>query len=782
MNETLITHSGIEEIKFNKIYDYIKFFKNKYKLKISILKLTKIIISDILIENISTDTLNLETAKLCVSLSYYDNYDYYLLAGYIYCDNLHKKFKIRDIFELYSLIHIKNENLFNKDFLTFIKNNNDKLNKILQFNNDYFIDYFGLQTLSKGYLISLNNLSELPQHMFLRVSIQLHYLSQMSEEEKLKNIEQTYNALSNKKYIHATPTLFNSGLQRNQLSSCFLLGNLEDSIDSIYGKCLRDSALISKNSGGIGIALHSIRAKDSYIKGTNGYSNGIIPMMKVFDATARYCDQGGGKRNGSIAFFLEPWHADIFDFLEAKRPSGDDSQKARDLFYALWIPDLFMKRLSENKNWSLFCPNKCPGLDVSYGEEFEKLYEYYESKKMYNRQISISELFYKICDTLIETGTPYILFKDNVNKYSNQKNIGTIRSSNLCCEIMQYSDVNETSVCNLASINLTSFITSLNEYDYEQLRSVAYQATINLNNIIDITYYPTETSENSNLKNRPIGLGVQGFANVLYKLKFPIDSIDAKILNDNIFETIYYGSLQASVDLAKTYGPYERFQGSPFSKGLFQFDLLGKSISDIKNCEIKKTPLWDWESLRNKIMTYGTRNSQLTAIMPTASTSQILGNYESIEIPQTNIFVRSTKAGKFPVINKYLVQDLTELGLWNENLQKKIIHYKGNLDNIEEIPIKIKNLYKSIWDIPQKHIIDLSIDRQKYVDQSQSLNIYYDPSMTKSMYNKLLSVMMYGWSNKLKTGIYYLRTKPASHALNFADGGYDPNMCHSCSA
>lgn len=782
MNETLITHSGIEEIQFNKIYDYIKFFKNKYDLKISILKLTKIIISDILIENISTNTLNIETAKLCVSLSYYDNYDYYLLAGYIYCDNLHKKFNIKDINELYSIIHNNNQNLFNESFLLFIRKNKEELNNILKFENDYLIDYFGLQTLSKGYLISLNDISERPQHMLLRVAIQIHYLSDLSEKEKLENIKNTYNLLSSKKYTHATPTLFNSGLKRNQLSSCFLLGNLEDSIDSIYGKCLRDSALISKNSGGIGIALHSIRSKNSYIKGTNGYSNGIIPMMKVFDATARYCDQGGGKRNGSIAFFLEPWHADIFDFLEAKRPAGDDSQKARDLFYALWIPDLFMKRLSKNEKWSLFCPNKCPGLDTSYGDEFEKLYEYYESKKMYNKQINISELFYKICDTLIETGTPYILYKDNVNKYSNQKNIGTIRSSNLCCEIMQYSDVNETSVCNLASINLMSFITSSNEYDYEELRKVAYEATINLNNIIDVTYYPTKTAQNSNLKNRPIGLGVQGFANVLYKLKYPIDSIDAKLLNDNIFETIYYGSLQASVDLAKKYGYYERFPDSPFSQGKFQFDLLNKNVSEIQNSEIKKKNLWDWNLLREQMIKYGTRNSQLTAIMPTASTSQILGNYESIEIPQTNIFVRSTKAGKFPVINKFLVEDLLKLGIWNENLQKKIIHYKGNLEEIDDIPIKIKHLYKSIWDIPQKHIIDLSIDRQKYVDQSQSLNIYYDPSMTKNMYNKLLSVMMYGWSNKLKTGIYYLRTKPASHALNFADGGYDPNVCHSCSA
>lgn len=782
MEETLITHSGIEEIQFNKIYEYIKHFKNKFKLKVSTLRLTKIIISDILIENISTDLLNLETSKLCVSLSYYDNYDYYRLAGYIYCDNLHKKFKINDVQLLYSSIYKLNSNLFYPQFLSFIQSNYDELNNILLFENDYLIDYFGLQTLSKGYLISINDISERPQHMFLRVAIQLHYLSDISLKQKLINIKNTYLMLSNKKYIHATPTLFNSGLQRNQLSSCFLLGNLEDSIDSIYGKCLRDSALISKNSGGIGIALHSIRAKNSYIKGTNGYSNGIIPMMKVFDATARYCDQGGGKRNGSIAFFLEPWHADIFDFLEAKRPSGDDSQKARDLFYALWIPDLFMQRLSEKKKWSLFCPNKCPGLDLCYGEEFKKLYEYYESKKMYNCQIEITELFYKICDTLIETGTPYILYKDNVNKYSNQKNIGTIRSSNLCCEIMQYSDPHETSVCNLASINLMSFITNNNKYDFEELRKVSYCATKNLNNIIDITYYPTKTAQNSNFKNRPIGLGVQGLANVFYQLKYPIESTDAKLLNDNIFETIYYGALQASVDLAEEFGPYERFTDSPFSKGLFQFDLLEKDISQIQGLEIKKKPLWDWNSLRTKMIKFGTRNSQLTAIMPTASTSQIIGNYESIEIPQTNVFVRSTKAGKFPVINKFLVQDLEELGLWNDNLQKKIIHFKGNLNEIEEIPLKIKHLYRSIWDIPQKHIIDLSIDRQKYIDQSQSLNIYYDPSNNKNMYNKLLSVMMYGWSNKLKTGIYYLRTKPASHAINFADGGYDPNVCHSCSA
>lgn len=512
-------------------------------------------------------------------------------------------------------------------------------------------------------------------------------------------------------------------------------------------------------------------------------------MMKVFESTAKYVDQGGGKRNGSIAFFLEPWHADIEEFLNSKRPSGDESLKLRDLFFGLWIPDLFMKRLQKNQVWSLFCPHACPGLDKTHGEEFEKLYEKYEQEKRYVRQIDAPKLFYLICDTLIETGTPYILFKDNVNKYSNQKNLGTIRSSNLCCEIMQYSDPKETAVCNLASINLTHFVTSEKIYDYKGLHETAYMCTVNLNNLIDTSYYPTESGKYSNQKHRPIAVGVQGLANVFYSMKTPVESLEAKIINDNIFETIYHGCLSASVDLAKKYGPYESFPDSPFSKGMLQFDLMGKSPGHIHGESLKKKAMYDWDTIKKDIIEHGTRNSLVTAVMPTASTSQILGNYECIEIPQTNLFIRTTKAGKFPVINKYLIGDLEKIGMWNKSMQQEIISKKGSIADIKNIPQDIKNLYKTVWEIKQKNLVDLSIDRQKYIDQSQSLNIYYNPS-ENNIYDKIISVMMYGWKNQLKTGIYYLRTKPASYALDLItqtgksekQEEQEQEICASCSA
>lgn len=776
--ELIQTFSGPEEINFDKIKAYISNLKTKYNLKnISTFRLSKMIINDILVENITTSELNIETCKLCIGLSYKDDYDYYKLAGIIYCENLHKN-TYDSIKKLYKEIYEFNPSLLNEGFIKYIEYNSKSLQSMIKYDRDYNYDYFGLTTLDKGYLIKIkNNVSERPQQMLLRVAVQIHFQEDVDSDTKLRNIQNTYDDLSNHYYTHATPTLFNAGYKRNQLSSCFLLGNLEDSIDAIYGKTLLDSALISKNSGGIGIALHAIRASNTYIKGTNGISNGIIPMMKVFEATAKYVDQGGGKRNGSIAFFLEPWHADIFDFLNAKRPSGDESLKIRDLFFALWIPDLFMKKLKNNEKWSLFCPHKCPGLDTTYGEKFEELYEYYESNHMYNRQVDIYELFYLICDTLIETGTPYILFKDNVNNYSNQKNIGVIRSSNLCCEIMEYSDPNETAVCNLASINLTSFVNEDNTYDYNNLHRIAYECTVNLNKLIDVTYYPTDSCEVSNMRHRPIAVGVQGLANVFYLLKLTVGSIESRIMNDNIFETIYHGCLSASIDLAKKYGPYKSFSGSPFSEGKFQFDLLGKSVKDLNGTEEKKKALWDWESLRKDMINYGTRNSLLTAVMPTASTSQILGNYESIEFPQTNVFVRTTKAGKFPILNKYLIDDLKERELWSHELQRNLINVRGDVKDINDIPYDIKKLYSTIWDIPQKNIIDMSIDRQKYIDQSQSLNIYYNPS-SDNIYDKLMSVMMYGWKNKLKTGIYYLRTKPASYALNFTDN----NECTVCSS
>ena len=779
------TYSGVEEVNLDKIYSYIKNLKLKYNLKnISPFRISKMIITDIMTENITTNELNIQTCNLCLNMSYQSDYDYYKLAGYIYCDNMHKNM-CYDIKKLYDHISESNPSLLSNDFTKFVERYAEDLHKIVCYDNDFLYDYFALTTLEKGYLISdtTGTYREVPQQMLLRVAIQIHCRDE--SDDLMNSIKKTYDYLSNHYYTHATPTLFNSGFRRNQLSSCFLLGNLCDSIDSIYGKALMDSALISKNSGGLGIALHSIRAKGSHIRGTNGYSNGIIPMLRVFDATAKYVDQGGGKRNGSIAFFLEPWHADVIDFLNAKRPSGDDNKKARDLFYALWIPDLFMKRLIEDEIWSLFCPNKCPGMDTVYGDEFEALYKDYEDKKMYNAQIKASELFYLICDTLIETGTPYILFKDNVNKYSNQKNLGTIRSSNLCCEIMQYSDPNETAVCNLASINLSKFCSEDSRtYDFKTLWEVAYQCTVNLNNLIDVTYYPTESCYVSNKRHRPIAVGVQGLANVFFKMKYEIDSTEARVLNDDIFETIYHGSLTASMHLAKKHGPYESFPGSPFSMGLFQFDLLGKCVGDINGFSEKKPKMsWDWESLRSDIVKYGVRNSQLTAVMPTASTSQLLGNYEGIEFPQSNIFVRSTKAGKFPVVNNFLVKDLVENNLWTDDIRKKIIFYKGSIAEIKEIPDKIKKMYPTIWTVPQKVLIDMSIDRQKYIDQSQSLNIYYNPGEA-NIYQRLMSVIAYSWKNKLKTAIYYLRSKPASYAANFTDEGFVPDEtsdCVSCS-
>ena len=778
VSEKVVTFSGIEEIQFDKIYAFLLNKKELFGLhRVSCFKLTKMIISDILVENMSTSDLNIETCKLCLDLSYSDDYQYYLLAGYIFCDNLHKN-TTSDIGALYKNIHASNPNLLADSFIEFVNTHADVLGAYIDYSNDFRYDYFGLVTLEKGYIIRLNkNLCERPQQMLMRVAVQIHVNEEIDIAEKLGNIKKTYESLSSHRYTHATPTMFNSGYKRNQLSSCFLLGNLEDSIESIYGNALYDSALISKNSGGIGIALHSIRSKNSYIRGTNGFSNGVVPMMRVFESTAKYVDQGGGKRNGSIAFFLEPWHADIEEFLNSKRPSGDESLKLRDLFFGLWIPDLFMKRLHEDRVWSLFCPHTCPGLDKTYGKEFEDLYEKYEEEHRYTRQVKASDLFYIICDTLIETGTPYILFKDNVNKYSNQKNLGTIRSSNLCCEIMQYSDPEETAVCNLASINLTHFVVSREEYDYDGLHDTAYQCTVNLNNVIDASYSPTKSCERSNSRHRPIAVGVQGLANVFYKMKTPVESNEAKIMNDNIFETIYHGCLSASVDLAKKHGPYDSFEGSPFSRGMLQFNLMDKIPGHIHGNPASKTPMYDWDALKRDIVEHGTRNSLVTAVMPTASTSQILGNYESIEIPQTNLFIRTTKAGKFPVINRYLIEDLEEAGVWNKDIQQEILVNKGSIANIKRIPDHIKDLYKTVWEIKQKSLVDLSIDRQKYMDQSQSLNIYYNPS-ENNIYDKLISVMSYGWKNQLKTGIYYLRTKPASYALDLIT----PSSCETCSA
>jgi ribonucleoside-diphosphate reductase alpha chain len=564
---------------------------------------------------------------------------------------------------------------------------------------------------------------------------------------------ETYNTLSEGYYTHATPTLFNSGTGRPQLSSCFLLDVENDSIEGIFNT-LKESAQISKNAGGIGISFTKVRSKGTYIAGTNGTSNGIIPFLKIYNETARAVDQGGGKRKGSIAIYLEPWHADIEDFLELKKNSGEETKKARDIFLALWIPDLFMERVRDDKMWSLMCPHKCPRLSLVYGDEFKELYESYEKDKNYNSQISARELFKKIMESQIETGVPYMCYKDAGNRKSNQKNIGTIQSSNLCSEIFQYSDNTEYSVCNLASLNLSKFVEN-GSYNFEKLRQVAYRATVNLDKVIDITEYPTPETKKSNLAHRPIGLGVQGLADVFYKMKYSFDSYDAQKLNLQIFETIYYGAVSASADLAEKKGSYSTFEGSDFSKGLLQFDMW--------NCE--KPTMWNWDELKKRVKK-GMRNSLLTTIMPTASTSQILGNYECIEPPQSNIFLRRTLAGQFTIMNKYLVDDLEKLGLWNEDMKDKIIYNNGSIQDINEIPENIKNLYKTVWELSQRFLIDLSIDRGRFIDQSQSLNLFID----KPDFSRLYNCHMHGWKNGLKTGMYYLRTKPAVNAIKYSLG------------
>jgi ribonucleoside-diphosphate reductase alpha chain len=626
-------------------------------------------------------------------------------------------------------------------------NNAHTLDSSIIYDRDFGYDYFGFKTLERSYLLKMNNMvAERPQHMIMRVAVGIH-------KNDIDSAIRTYNLMSERWFTHATPTLFNAGTPKPQMSSCFLLQMKDDSIDGIYDT-LKQCAKISQSAGGIGINIHNVRATGSYIKGTNGTSNGIIPMLKVYNETARYVDQGGGKRKGSIAVYLEPWHADIYDFLDIRKNHGKEENRARDLFTALWIPDLFMKRVEAEGDWSLMCPNECPGLSDCHSAEFEALYTKYEAEGKFRKQIKARELWAAIIDAQIETGNPYMLFKDAANSKSNQQNLGTIKSSNLCTEIIEYTSADEVAVCNLASLALPRFVDEkAGTFDHNKLFEITYQATLNLNKIIDRNYYPIPEARKSNLRHRPIGLGVQGLADAFILMRFPFESDEAKKLNSEIFETIYYAALTASKDLAKVEGAYETYAGSPISKGIFQQDMWN----------VTPSPRWEWDTLREEILKYGVRNSLLLAPMPTASTSQILGNNECFEPYTSNIYTRRVLSGEFVVVNKHLLRDLVKLGIWNDGLKNKIIAANGSVQNIPEIPANIKELYKTVWEIKQRTIIDMAADRGAYIDQSQSLNLF----IQDANFAKMSSAHFYSWKKGLKTGMYYLRTKAAADAIKF---------------
>jgi ribonucleoside-diphosphate reductase alpha chain len=680
--------------------------------------------------------------------------DYATLAARISVSNLHKNTKksfSETMADLYNYVNPrtgKKAPLLSDEVYKVIKKNAEKLDSTIIYNRDFNYDYFGFKTLERSYLLRLNGVVvERPQHMLMRVSVGIHY-------DDLDSAIETYNLMSKKFFTHATPTLFNSGTPKPQLSSCFLLTMKEDSIDGIYDT-LKQTAKISQSAGGIGLSIHNVRSTGSYISGTNGTSNGIVPMLRVFNDTARYVDQGGGKRKGSFAIYIEPWHSDIFDFLDLKKNHGKEEMRARDLFYAMWIPDLFMKRVESNEDWTLMCPNECPGLYDCHSEEFEKLYLNYEKEGKGRKTIKARELWEKILESQIETGTPYMLYKDACNRKSNQKNLGTIRSSNLCTEILEYTSKDEIAVCNLASIALPMFVKN-NSFDYKELFNVTKRVTKNLNKVIDRNYYPVKEAENSNFRHRPIGLGVQGLADAFIKLRMPFTSDEAKALNQDIFETIYYAALTASMEEAQRDGTYKSYKGSPISKGEFQHNMWGVKDEDLSG-------RWDWAKLRKDIKKNGVRNSLLVAPMPTASTSQILGNNECFEPYTSNIYTRRVLSGEFIVVNKHLLEDLVKLGLWNEELKQELMKANGSIQHIDFIPQDIKDLYKTVWELSMKDIIDMARHRGYFIDQSQSLNLF----MEGATMAKLTSMHFYAWKSGLKTGMYYLRTKSAVDAIKF---------------
>ena len=711
---------------------------------------------DGLYDGVTTTELDSLAAEVCASLTV-KHPEYAILAARIAISNLHKTTSqsfSNTMKRLYTYINPKtgeNAALIASDVYGVIKKYAAKLDEAIDYKRDFDYDFFGFKTLEKSYLIKLDGkVVERPQHMLMRVAVGIH-------KEDIDAAIETYHLLSEKWFTHATPTLFNAGTPKPQLSSCFLLTVKDDSIDGIYDT-LKQCAKISQSAGGIGLSIHNVRAKGSYIRGTNGVSNGIVPMLRNFDMTARYVDQGGGKRKGSFAIYLEPWHADIKDFLDLKKNHGKEEMRARDLFYALWISDLFMKRVESNENWSLFCPHEAPGLADCFGEEFEKLYTKYEKEGRAREVIKAQDLWFEVLESQIETGTPYILYKDAANGKSNQQNLGTIKSSNLCTEIMEYTSPDEVAVCNLASLALPKFIKEGKDgklyFDHEALYRITKVATRNLNKVIDVNYYPVEEARRSNFRHRPIGLGVQGLADAFILLRMPFDSAEAKGLNEDIFETIYYAAMETSMELAKVEGTYETYDGSPVSKGQFQFDLWNVT---------PKSNRWNWEGLKAQVKKYGVRNSLLVAPMPTASTSQILGNNECFEPYTSNIYTRRTLSGEFIVVNKHLMKDLIRLGIWNENMKNRLIAANGSVQNLPEVPQNIKDIYKTVWEISQKIIIDMAADRGAYICQSQSMNVF----LQEPNFGKLTSMHFYAWKKGLKTGMYYLRSKAATSAIQF---------------
>ncbi len=706
-----------------------------------------------LYDGVTTSELDNLAAEIAATMTT-THPDYAKLAARISVSNLHKNTKksfSETMSDLYTYVNPRNGKkspLLADEVYDIISKNAELLDSTIIYNRDFHYDYFGFKTLERSYLLKLNGkVAERPQHMLMRVSIGIHM-------DDLDSAIETYNLMSKKYFTHATPTLFNAGTPKPQMSSCFLLTTKDDSIDGIYDT-LKQTAMISQSAGGIGLSIHNIRATGSYIAGTNGTSNGIVPMLRVFNDTARYVDQGGGKRKGSFAIYLETWHADIFDFLDLKKNHGKEEMRARDLFYAMWISDLFMKRVKDDDKWTLMCPNECPGLQDCYGDEFDKLYLKYESENKGRKTIRARDLWDKILESQIETGTPYMLYKDAANRKSNQKNLGTIKSSNLCTEIMEYTSEDEVAVCNLASIALPMFVKE-NSFDHEELFRVTKQATINLNRVIDRNYYPVPEAKNSNFRHRPIGLGVQGLADAFIMLRLPFTSDEAKKLNQEIFETIYFAALTASMEEAQKDGSYKTYKGSPISKGEFQHNLWG-----IKDNELSGR--WDWGSLRKEIKKHGVRNSLLVAPMPTASTSQILGNNECFEPYTSNIYTRRVLSGEFIVVNKHLLEDLVKLGLWTEDLKQELMKANGSVQHIDIIPEDIKELYKTVWELSMKDIIDMSRHRGYFIDQSQSLNLF----MEGATMAKLTSMHFYAWKSGLKTGMYYLRTKSAVDAIKF---------------
>lgn len=738
-----------ESVKFDKITARIEKLSYSLSPLVNVIDVAKKVIEGVYagVPTTELDNLAAETAASLTTR----HPDYALLASRIAVSNLHKNTiksfsqTMKNLYEYTDKTTGKHMPLLADDVWAIIEKNAEALDSAIIYDRDFGFDYFGFKTLEKSYLLKLDGkIAERPQHMYMRVAVGIH-------KEDIESAIKTYNLMSERWFTHATPTLFNAGTPKPQMSSCFLLTMKDDSIDGIYDT-LKQTAKISQSAGGIGLAISNIRATGSYIGGTNGTSNGIIPMLRVFNDTARYVDQGGGKRKGAFAVYLEPWHADVFEFLDLRKNHGKEEMRARDLFYALWIPDLFMKRVEENGTWSLFCPNEAPGLQDAWGEKFEALYNQYEQEGRARKTIKAQELWFAIVESQVETGTPYLLYKDAANRKSNQQNLGTIKSSNLCTEIIEYTDANEVAVCNLASLALPRFVID-GKFDFDKLYEVTYQATQNLNKIIDNNYYPVEEARTSNVRHRPIGLGVQGLADAFILLRLPFESDLAKMLNKNIFETIYFAAMTASKDLAKESGAYETFQGSPLSQGKFQFDLWN----------VAQTDRHDWNTLREEVMKYGVRNSLLVAPMPTASTSQILGNNECFEPYTSNIYTRRVLSGEFIIVNKHLLKDLVALGLWNNTMRNKLIASNGSVQNIAEIPADIKELYKTVWEIKQRNIIDMAADRGAYICQSQSLNLFVDSASD----SKLTSMHFYAWKKGLKTGMYYLRTQAATQAVQF---------------